>query len=73
MTKTYKIEGIDCAVCAAKLEAKIRKVKGVESASVSFLSEKLILTVSDDGAEEIIAKVMKLIRKEEPDSEVTER
>ena len=34
----YKLDGLDCANCAARLEDKVKKVDGVEDASVSFLS-----------------------------------
>ena len=41
MKKKYKIEGLDCANCAAKIEEAISKLDGVNSVRVSFLSEKV--------------------------------
>ena len=36
MKKVFKLHELDCANCAAKMEAAIRKIAGVESASVNF-------------------------------------
>ena len=41
MRKTYKLTDLDCAHCAAKMEAAIQKIDGVTEASVSFLTQKL--------------------------------
>ncbi len=51
MTKIYKINGLDCANCAAKFERKLEKVKGVDEVNVDFISSKLIVDarlISDD-------------------------
>ena len=41
MKKIYKLEELDCANCAAKMEAAINKIEGVEKASVSFMTQKI--------------------------------
>ena len=46
MKKTYKIE-VDCAHCAAKMEEATRKTPGVESATVNFMTQKLIVEFAD--------------------------
>ena len=43
----FKIEGLDCANCASSLERAINKVKGVEKVTISFMSEKMIITKSN--------------------------
>lgn len=48
MKKKYIIEGLDCANCGAKIEEAISKMDGVNSASVSFLTEKVKLDLADD-------------------------
>lgn len=73
MTKTYRIEGLDCPVCASKVEAGIKKIKGVEDASVSFLAEKLVITADEALLAGIIKEAIKIARKVEPDCEITER
>ena len=47
MKKTFKMIDLECANCAAKMEAAIKKLPGVNDASVSFLSQKLMLDAED--------------------------
>ena len=47
MKKIYKLEELDCANCAAKMEAAINKIEGVEKASVSFMTQKLIIEAEE--------------------------
>ena len=47
MKKTYKIE-VDCAHCAAKMEEAARKTQGVAEAVVNFMTQKLIVTFTED-------------------------
>ena len=67
MKNKFKIKGLDCANCAAKLESKIQMVDGVNEASISFMTERLVIECSDDQKQEIMEKVKKVIKKEEPD------
>ena len=67
MKNKYKIKGLDCANCAAKLESEIQKVEGVNEASISFMTERLVIECSDNQKQEIMEKVKKVIKKEEPD------
>ena len=43
MKKIFKLENLDCANCAAKMENAIQQIDGVENASVSFMQKKLML------------------------------
>jgi copper chaperone CopZ len=67
MKKTFKLTDLDCANCAAKMEAGIRKLDGVNSATVSFMTQKLTLEAEDDRFDEIMKQTVKLCRKIEPD------
>ncbi|MBD5390475.1 heavy-metal-associated domain-containing protein [bacterium] len=67
MKKVYKLVDLDCANCAAKMERSILKIKGVQSASVSFMSQKLTLEAPDDQFEEIMDEVVRVCKKVEPD------
>ena len=71
MKYVFKIKGIDCANCAAELERKIQKMDVVNSASISFMTEKMILEINEN-EDDILKKVLKLIKKEEPDATVKE-
>lgn len=72
MKMKLKIKGIDCANCAAKLENQIQKIEGVENATLSFMTEKLIFECEEEKREEIIEKIKKVVKKEEPDAKVEE-
>ena len=67
MKKTYKLIDLDCAHCAAKMEAAIQKIDGVSEASVSFLTQKLTVEAEDGRFEEIMKQVVKACKKVEPD------
>ena len=38
MKKKFKMEELDCANCAAKMEAAIKKIEGVNEVSINFLA-----------------------------------
>ena len=70
MKKTFKLIDLDCANCAAKMEAAIKKLDGVNDASVSFLSQKMTIDAEDDKFDEIVKQAIKVCKKVEPDCEV---
>lgn len=67
MKKRYNLVDLDCANCAAKMEAAIKKIDGVNDASVSFMSQKLTLDADDARFEEILKQAVKVCKKVEPD------
>ena len=69
MKKKYKIE-VDCANCAAKMEEAIKKVAGVQSASVSFMTQKLAIEADDARFDAIMDDVVKACKRVEPDCEI---
>ena len=70
MKKKFKLQDLDCANCAAKMEDAIKKLDGVNDASVSFLTQKLTLDADDERFEEILDQAVKLCRKVEPDCKI---
>lgn len=70
MIRHFKLDEIDCANCARKLEDAIKKVDGVQDASVNFMMQKLTLTAADDQFDEVLERVVKLAAKIEPDCEI---
>ncbi len=71
MKKIYKMKGLDCANCAAKMEHAIGKLAGVEAATVNFLTQKMTLQFADSADETmLLEQVKKCIRKVDPDCEV---
>ena len=69
MKRVYKLEGLDCADCAAKLERKLAAIEGITSANINFMTLKCTLE-AEDKMNEIIDKAMEIISVEEPDVEV---
>ena len=54
MKKKFRVEGVDCADCAAKMEEGIKKIDGVKSAKINFLTEKLTIEADDMKFDQII-------------------
>ena len=67
MKKVFKLEGLDCAHCAAKIEEKISKLEGVKSVVINFMTTKMTLESVDENIVDIVEKVKKLINEVEPD------
>ncbi len=67
MKKKYKVE-VDCANCAAKMEAAIKKIDGVNDASVNFLTQKLTIDLDENRADEIMEEAVKCCRRVDADS-----
>ncbi len=67
MKKHFKLRDLDCANCAAKMEDAIRKLPGVNSATVSFMTQKLTLDADDARFDEIVQEAVKICKKVEPD------
>ena len=70
MKKTYMLEDLDCANCAAKIEEAVKKIDGVKFASVNFLAQKMTLEADDEAFDEILKKAIKTIKRVEPDCRV---
>lgn len=67
MKKRYVIEDLCCANCAAKMEENIRKLEGVHSAHVNFLTQKLTLDADEARLDSILDEAERIIKKIEPD------
>ena len=67
MKKKFKLQDLDCANCAAKMEEAIKKIEGVSDATVSFMTQKMTIEADDSRFDEIMKEVMSVCRKVEPD------
>ncbi|MDO4974011.1 MAG: cation transporter [Eubacteriales bacterium] len=70
MKKTFKLEDLDCANCAAKMENAIKKLDGVKDATVSFMTQKMTIEADDERFDEVVKAAVKCIAKVEPDCRV---
>lgn len=73
MKKTYILEDLDCANCAARIEDEVGKLEGVSKSTVTLLTQKLVIEVAEDKAEGIYKEIKKIVKKFEPDVEVVEK
>ena len=70
MKKSIKLEDLDCANCAAKLENAVAAIDGVQRVTVSFMAQKMILEAPDDRFDDIMKQVVKTAKKVVPDCTV---
>ena len=67
MKKVFRLEGLDCAHCAAKIEERVSKLEGVKSVVINFMTTKMTLESVDENIVDVVEKVKKLINEVEPD------
>lgn len=67
MKKTFNIE-VDCAVCAQKVEDAIKKIDGVHSCNINFITQKM--TIEAEDVDSLLKQIKKAARKIEPDFEI---
>ena len=70
MRKSFKLDEIDCANCARKLQDAIAKVDGVSSVSINFMTQKMTLEADDARFDDVLSEVVRLTADLEPDCEI---
>lgn len=70
MKKKFKLQDLDCANCAAKMEEAIKKIDGVSDANVSFMTQKMMIDAEESSFDKIMEEVVKVCRKAEPDCKI---
>ena len=70
MKKKFKMQDLDCANCAAKMEDAIRNIEGVSDATVSFMMQKLTIEADEERFDEIMEEVVSVCAKVEPDCKI---
>ena len=70
MKKKLKLQDLDCANCAAKMEELIKKIDGVNDAVVSFMTQKMTVDADDERFDEIMDEVVRVCAKVEPDCQI---
>ena len=71
MKKHFKLIDLDCANCAAKMEAAIKKLDGVHDATVSFMTQKMKVEFADGSDEKtVMENVVKACKRVEDDCEI---
>ncbi|WP_165062956.1 MULTISPECIES: cation transporter [unclassified Adlercreutzia] len=67
MKRSFKLQDLDCANCASKMECDINKLTGVNSASINFMTSKLTLDADDASFSEVLSQAQAICTKYEPD------
>ncbi len=70
MKKIFRLQDLECAHCAAKMEVAINKIPGVVQATVDFMGQKLVIESGDDDMERVLQEAQKQIKKIEPDCKI---
>lgn len=68
----FKIQNLDCANCATRLEEALQKLDIIINVHVNFMTQKLILECLEEEKEEVLHKMKKVIKKIEPEVIVEE-
>ena len=67
MKKVFRLDGLGCAHCAAKMETALKKLNGVTDATVNFMTAKMVIEAEDDRAESVAHAAEKIVKRIEPD------
>ena len=70
MKRVYKLDDLDCANCAAKMERAVAKIDGVDSVSISFMAQRMSIDADEKRFEEIMDRVEKACKRVEPDCRI---
>ena len=70
MKKIFKLEDLDCANCAAKMERAVSKLDGEDAVNVSFMTQRMSIDADETRFDEIMDNVVKTCRKIEPDCKI---
>ncbi len=73
MKKVFKLDEVDCAVCASNMEAGIKKIEGVNNAVVSYVTQKLLIECEEADIERIAGEAQKVIKKVDPRCKIIEK
>lgn len=69
MKKIVKLEGLCCANCAARIEEGVKRLDGVEEATLSFMTQRLVIQVADGKEDQVLEAARGLADKIEPEAE----
>ena len=70
MKKTFRMEELDCAHCAAKMEAGIAALEGVKSVTISFLAQKMVIEAEEQKLDDIMKQAIEVVHKIDPECDI---
>lgn len=72
MKKRFKLENLDCANCAARIEERVQAIPSVEEASVSFMLQRLTVVAPGERMEAVVSEIRRVVEEVEPDCELVD-
>jgi len=66
MKKKFVVEGLCCPNCAAKMETAIKKLNGVNEATINLMTQKLVIDGDEELMPEIIKEAENIVKRIEP-------
>lgn len=70
MKKVFRLDGLDCANCATKMEIGIKKLKGISDCSVNFMTQRLSIEFDADDLDALLNEISKACRKVDPNCKI---
>ena len=70
MKNSFKLVGLGCANCAAKMENTISKLPEVSAVTINFLTTRMTIEAEREQMEGIVAAAEKIIKNYEPDVKI---
>ena len=68
MRKTFELENLECANCAAKMERDISQFPEVKKCTITFLTSRMSITIDDDAdLDDVLDRAQKVMRSYEKD------
>lgn len=68
MRKTYELENLECANCAAKMEKDISAFPEVKKCTITFMTSRMSITINDDAdLDDVLDRAQKVMRSYEKD------
>ena len=68
MRKSYELENLECANCAAKMERDISAFPEVKKCTITFMTSRMSITIADDAdLNDVLDRAQKVMRSYEKD------
>lgn len=70
MKRVFKIEDVDCANCAAKMERMAAKLDGVNEVSINFMAQRITIDAVDERFNEVVDEIEKVMKKVDKEAHI---
>ena len=71
MRKSYALENLDCAHCAAKMEHDINEFDDVSKCTITFMTARMSISFADGAdVEDVLDRAQKVIHSYEKDCDI---